>query len=94
MYVTLYSLVSKAVTAQRDSVEIMAIWLELIVETTLAGKPLLGKWGFLVALFDARVGSPILSLPQHSSHEESDNMFIIEHPNKYPPSKVLMANLD
>lgn len=67
MYVTLYSPVSEAVTAQRDSVEIMAIWLELIAETMLAGKPLLGKWGFPVAPFDARVGSPILTLPQHGS---------------------------
>lgn len=66
MYVTGYSPVSEAVTAQRDSVEIMAIWLELIAETMLAGKPL-GKWGFPVAPFDARVGSPILTLPQHGS---------------------------
>lgn len=65
MYVTLYSPVSEAVTAQRDSVEIMAIWLELIAETMLAGKPL-GKWGFLVP-FDACVGSPTLSLSQHGS---------------------------
>lgn len=36
MYVTLYSPVSEAVTAQKDSVEIVAICLELTAETMLA----------------------------------------------------------
>lgn len=79
--VTLYSPISEAITAQRDSGEIMAVWLERTAETVLAGNSLSLVNGEF--LWSPHPPPPTTRSGVFSLHEESDYMFTVEQPNKY-----------